>query len=84
MSSSLRRPKNKDQHQQQHRSGTLDRRSINRSHSIAAGSGRKFRDRDLNVKYSRGVQTRLTKDPALEDQQDGEVSALYYYYSEIS
>ena len=66
-SSSLRRPRNKDKDQlcdnsarsNFSRSGTGG--SLERHRR--SGSQRRFRDRDLNVRVSRGVQTRLTKDP---------------------
>ena len=43
-------------------------------HGSGAGGGsqRRFRDRDLNVKLSRGIQTSLTKDSMTEDQDDAE------------
>merc|ERR1719412_2033339 len=47
-------------------------RDVKRSNSMHHHSQRRtFRDRDLNVKYSRGVQTQLTKDAASLDD-DGE------------
>ncbi len=52
--------------------GTLDnggnnRRSVSRSHSV---QGKRMRERDMNVRKSRGVQTQLTRDVlADEDQQ---------------
>jgi len=74
-SSSLRRVKNKDlaNNKEIHgnstlnyplsrsgTSGTLDRNGVKRTPSMT--SVRRFRDRDLNVKLSRGIQTQLTKD----------------------
>lgn len=48
-------------------SGTLDRNmGVKRTHSITGT--RRFRDRDLNVKLSRGVQTQLTKDTVDEPE----------------
>ena len=47
-------------------------RDVKRSNSMHHHAQRRtFRDRDLNVKYSRGVQTQLTKDAASLDD-DGE------------
>jgi hypothetical protein len=53
-------------------SGTLDSR-IKRTPSM--NSARRFRDRDLNVKLSRGVQTQLTKDTVDEPEftDDGSI-----------
>ncbi len=51
--------------------GTLERRSVSRSHSVQ-GKRTRDRDRDLNVRKSRGVQTQLTRDVlADEDQSAG-------------
>lgn len=78
MSSSLRRPKNKEREdagtgprphlQRSGTGGTLDgrRSTVNRSHSV---TGRRFRDRDLNVRKSRGIQTQLTRD-SFRDEED--------------
>ncbi|XP_059090258.1 putative leucine-rich repeat-containing protein DDB_G0290503 [Tigriopus californicus] len=78
MSSSLRRPKNKDRDdaasaqrphlQRSGTGGTLDgrRSTVNRSHSV---TGRRLRDRDLNVRKSRGIQTQLTRD-SFRDEED--------------
>ena len=68
MSSSLRRPKNKDvatageskSSLPRSGTGTLERHQVSRSHSV---QGKRTRDRvDLNVRKSRGVQTQLTRD----------------------
>ena len=78
MSSSLRRPKNKDNNsdrvplQRSGTGGTLERRSIGRSHSV---TGRRFKDRDLNVKKSRAIQTQLTRDVLADDEASAECEA---------
>ena len=69
-SNSLRKVKNKDNPNfnslaRSGTSGTLDRNfgGVKRTPSMnTVNSSRRFRDRDLNVKLSRGVQTQLTKD----------------------
>ena len=78
LSSSLRRPRNKDRAEETNRfqrsgtGGTLDRgpasgrNTVHRSHST---TNRRFKDRDLNVKKSRGVQTVLTRD-VVQDEDD--------------
>jgi len=59
----------------------LNRQDVKRSNSMhqsyhgghGGGHGnRRFRDRDLNVKLSRGIQTSLTKDAMTEDADDAE------------
>ena len=74
-SNSLRKVKNKDQNYPLARSGTsgtLDRNyGVKRTPSmntVNGGTSRRFRDRDLNVKLSRGVQTQLTKDTVDEPE----------------
>jgi predicted nucleic acid-binding Zn-ribbon protein len=50
-------------------------RDVKRSNSMHHHSQRRtFRDRDLNVKYSRGVQTQLTKDAASMDDDNDDAS----------
>ena len=54
-------------HQSYHGGGGGGGGSTNGHHG-----SRRFRDRDLNVKLSRGIQTSLTKDAMTEDQDDAE------------
>ena len=78
LSSSLRRPKNKDREDIPGRSGfqragtggTLDRRSVGRSHSTAGGGSRRHL-KDVQIKKSRAVQTQLTRD-AINDDDVGD------------
>ncbi len=75
-STSLRRPRNKDLHDSTGCTGSGEAATGNARPGFTrsgtggslerhkrSGSQRRFRDRDLNVKISRSVQTRLTKDP---------------------
>ena len=83
LSSSLRRPRNKDRVDQDNRfqrtgtGSTLERgpasgrHTIHRSHS---NTHRRFKDRDLNVKKSRAIQTNLTRDVMQDDEGDESAS----------
>ena len=52
---------------------------VKRSNSMHQ-SQRRFRDRDLNVKLSRGIQTQLTKDAAVEDEDNVVTSIDFSLY----
>ena len=82
LSNSLRRPRNKDRSsigsttsedrpafQRSGTGGTLEgrRTSVNRSHSV---TNRRFKDRDLNIKKSRAIQTQLTRDTFNDSAED--------------
>ena len=71
LSSSLRRPRNKDKEQPDYRGfqrsgtgGTLERRGVNRSQSV---TGRSRQNRDTIVRKSRAIQTQLTRDSMNDD-----------------
>ena len=81
LSSSLRRPRNKDKDppdyggarggfQRSGTGGTLERRGVNRSHSV---TGRSRQSRDTIVRKSRAIQTQLTRDAMNDDLDNGEV-----------
>ena len=81
-SNSLRKSKHKDQNSfnslsRSGTSGTLDRNfgSNGVKRTPSTNSVRRYRDRDLNVKLSRGVQTQLTKDTVDEPEfaDDGSI-----------
>ena len=75
LSSSLRRPRNKDKEQPDYRGGfqrsgtggTLERRGVNRSQSV---TGRSRQNRDTIVRKSRAIQTQLTRDAMNDDLEN--------------
>jgi hypothetical protein len=82
LSSSLRRPRNKDRDDGQNRSnfqrsgtgGTLERKGVNRSHSVAGAARRQNNNKDMLVKKSRAIQTQLTRDTMNDDLVDDAMS----------